>query len=328
MARTIAPEVTISSDHARRFLARRHLLAPPRSLPAEPFSVLDVVDRLGLLQFDPVDVPGARSHDIVLHSRIAGYRREWAEGWLYGDDRRLIELYNKSLNIVPMSELALYRIIWDVYGARSEILTERVDLVATMLGRIEAEGPLSTAAFAEHRELVEWWWAPTRLGRAILEALFASGRLGLARREGGRRYYDLVERVVPAQRLAERVPEEAARRHRFLSHIRATGLASPTEGSLAEAVYQIGRVADRRRWTAELVDEGVLLPVAVDGLPGVRYVMAGERPILDAVAHPSAPSGASLIAPLDPLVWDRKLLRELWDFEWVWEIYTPRARRR
>ena len=66
---TTEPAVTISPDHARRFLVRRHLLAPPRSLPAEPASVLKVVERLGLLQFDPIDVPGARSHDIALQAR-------------------------------------------------------------------------------------------------------------------------------------------------------------------------------------------------------------------------------------------------------------------
>ena len=69
--------LTVSRDQARRFLVRRHLLAPARSLPSEPDSVLSVVERLGLLQFDPLDVPGARNHDLVLHARIRGYRREW-----------------------------------------------------------------------------------------------------------------------------------------------------------------------------------------------------------------------------------------------------------
>ncbi len=59
---TTETAVTIPPDHARRFLVRRHLLAPPRSLPADPASVLKVIERLGLLQFDPIEVPGARSH--------------------------------------------------------------------------------------------------------------------------------------------------------------------------------------------------------------------------------------------------------------------------
>ena len=103
----------MAADHARRFLVRRHLLAPPRSLPARAASVLTVIDHLGLLQFDPLEVPGARNHDLVLHARIRGYRRGWCERWLYGRDRRLIEVYNKSLNILPMGELPHYALAWD-----------------------------------------------------------------------------------------------------------------------------------------------------------------------------------------------------------------------
>jgi uncharacterized protein len=327
------PAVTISPDHARRFLVRRHLLAPPRSLPAEPASVLMVVERLGLLQFDPIDVPGARSHDIALHGRIAGYRRGWCEEWLYGDDRRLIELYNKSLNILPMGELAYYRITWDLEAPRMDarILREQADAAKAILARIEKEGPLSTAAFADHKHVVDWMWAPTRVARAVMEALFVAGRLGIARREGNRRYYDLIERLVPAERLAERASDEAARRHRLLSHFRATGMTSPTDGTLTEPMYEVGKVVERVRWTAELVEEGVLLPLAVDGLRGTRYILAAEKSVLDAVAEDvgeQPPPGVTFVAPLDPLVWDRRLLRELWGFDWMWEIYVPEAKRR
>src|SRR5512132_69623 len=91
--------ISLSRTQARRFLVARHGLAPPRALPARPESVLRVIERLGVLQFDPLEVPGARNHDLVLHARIGGYRRGWCEEWLYGPDRRLVEVYNKSLNI-------------------------------------------------------------------------------------------------------------------------------------------------------------------------------------------------------------------------------------
>ena len=77
--------LTVSKEQARQFLVRHHLFAPPRSLPATAGSVLTVIDRLGFLQFDPLEVPGARNHDLMLHSRIRGYRREWADQWLYGE---------------------------------------------------------------------------------------------------------------------------------------------------------------------------------------------------------------------------------------------------
>ena len=101
----------ISRDVARRFLALHHLLAPPRSLPAEHSSVMRVFDRLGSLQFDPIDVAG-RNHDLVLLARIAGYRREWTDALLY-EQRTLFEAFNKSYNLSPSGTIE-----------RAEIITE------------------------------------------------------------------------------------------------------------------------------------------------------------------------------------------------------------
>jgi hypothetical protein len=327
----MAEPLQISAEHARRFLVRRHLLHPPRSLPAEATSVLRVVERLGSLQFDPLEVPGARNHDLVLHARIAGYRREWCDQWLYGppEERRLIELYNKMLSIVPIAELPHYRITWTRVESqyRDGILREQAPVVEAVLERIQADGALSSAAFRQHGHAVDWWWAPTPAARAVMEALFVSGRLGIARRDGNRRYYDLIERLVPAELLARSETEEDAMRHRLLSRYRAVGL-TPASGQ-PEVMYGTGSAADRRRRTDELVDEGVLLPIRVDGLKAMQYMLAEEEPILDEAAYPATDApGVALIAPLDPLVWDRRKLRELWDFDYLWEVYTPAAKRR
>lgn len=331
MAASAPPALSLSADHARRFLVRRHLLDPPRSLRARPESVLKVVERLGLLQFDPLEVPGARAHDLVLQGRIRGYRRQWCERWLYGPDRRLIEVYNKSLNILPIAELPHYRVSWDRNAAdyRDGILREQEPVARAILERIDADGALSTAAFREHAHSIDWWWAPTPVARAVMEALFVSGRLGISRREGNRRYYDLIERLVPQELLSRRESEEDAMRHRLLSRYRATGLTTP-RGTQSEVMYGTGPLSDRVRRTEELADAGLLLRVDVEGLRGSRYLLAEERPILDATANPTrtrAP-GVSLIAPIDPIAWDRRLLRDLWGFDYLWEIYVPAAKRR
>jgi hypothetical protein len=323
----------ISADHARRFLVRRHLLDPPRSLPAEAPSVLSVVDRLGSLQFDPLEVPGARNHDLVLHARIAGYRREWCDQWLYGKphERKLIELYNKSLNILPMHELPHYRITWTRLESQYEngILREQAPVAEAILERIRSDGPLSTGAFREHSHAVDWWWAPTSAARAVMEALFVTGRLGIARREGSRRLYELIERLVPAELLALQESEEEAMRHRLLSRYRGVGLAAAVGGP-AELMLGTGTTADRRRRTDELVDDGVLIPAQVEGSKATRYLLADEESILDATVDPaSEPSRAvTFLAPLDSLVWDRRLLRELFGFDYIWEVYVPAAKRR
>jgi uncharacterized protein len=329
------PDLAISADHARRFLVRRHLLDPPRSLPAEPSSVLDVVDRLGSLQFDPLEVPGARNHDLVLHNRVAGYQREWCDRWLYGENRRLIELYNKSLNILPVDELPFYRLAWrhaaDRYG---DVLAEHSGLANRIRQHIRESGPVSTASFRDVTDRVQWWWdsdaasTGTKAARAVMETMFVVGELGIARREGSRRFYDLIERLVPARLLETHAPEVEQARHRLLSRHRGVGLMAV--GGAGELVMGTGKAAERARITAALVAEGALIPVAVDGFREVRHVLADEVPILQATEAGGAFAApfVSFLAPLDPLMWDRRLVRGLFDFDYIWEVYVPAPKRR
>jgi uncharacterized protein YcaQ len=328
----------IGADHARRFLVRRHLLDPPRALPARAESVLEVVRRIGSLQFDPLETPGARSPDLVLHARIRNYRRSWADRWLYGapEERRLFEAYNKSLNTLPIAELPFYRIAWERAAARYQrgIFAERAESVAAVLARLRDEGPLGSAAFAPARggaagatRFVDWHWAPTAEGRAILEALFESGKVAIARRDGSRRTFDLVERIYPAALLAERRSERESLRHKLLSRYRGVGLMG--EGSASELIYGTGDAATRRELRAELVAAGALLPIEVEGLRGARFILPEERPLLEATARSRQRRAAevTVLAPLDPFVWDRRLLRDLFAFEYLWEVYVPAEKR-
>ncbi len=327
------PDLRISADQARRFLVRRQLLDPPRSLPSRPASVLQVVNRLGSLQFDPLEVPGARNHDLVLHNRIAGYRRAWCERWLYGRDRRLIELYNKSLNILPADELPYYRLAWS-RGANNykDFLEQHQGLADRIREHIRDGGPVSTASFRDVKDRIQWWWdnddsTSTTAARAVMEALFVVGELGISRREGNRRFYDLIERLVPAELLETHAVEADQLRHRLLSRHRGVGLMGV--GGAGELVMGTGFAADRARTTATLVEDGLLIPAAVEGFREVRHVLADELPILEAAARRSRrrPS-VSFVAPLDPLMWDRRLIKGLFGFDYIWEVYVPEPKRR
>jgi hypothetical protein len=141
-----------------------------------------VVDRLGSLQFDPLEVTG-RNHDLVLAARIDGYQRAWTDDLLYGS-RTLYETYNKGLSIVPTRELPWYRVAWDLSHAdhTGAAFDEHAPLVEELVERIRADGPLSSTDVAP-RAAIDWYWRPTNQVRAILEALAEAGILGLARRE-------------------------------------------------------------------------------------------------------------------------------------------------
>jgi uncharacterized protein len=320
----------------------RHGLAPPRALPPEPASVMAVVARLGSLQFDPLEVAG-RNHDLVLLARIAGYRREWTDALLYVE-RALYETYNKGLSLVPTPEMPYYRIAWDRSSRRHDAgsFDEHAPLVAELLDRIRAEGELSSTD-VEPRAAIDWYWRPTNQVRALLEALGEAGVLGLSRRAGNRRYYDLVERLFPAELLADRRDEHDQLRHKLLSRFRAHGLLG--RAGQAELWLGLGKAVagpDDPPWRSrialrgELVERGDIVPVEVDGIKGERYVLAGELALLDAAETELAaglepggqPSAAAFLAPLDPFVWDRELLRNLYDFDYVWEVYVPEKKRR
>ena len=324
----------VARSVGRRFLVLRHLLAPPRSLPPEPESVLRVMDRVGSLQFDPLEVAG-RNHDLVLLARIAGYRREWTDRWLY-TDRVLYETYNKMLSIVPTAELPWYRLTWDRNHEEHTggTFDEHAPLVEELLSRIRDHGPLLPRDVGA-REAIEWYWRPTNQVRAILEALAEAGIVGISRRERNLRVYDLVERLFPAELLAQRVPEREQRMHRLLSRYRAGGLLGA--GGQSELWYGTGRdVKERADLRAELIATGRLVPVGVEGVKGDRFVVGDEVDILDqaereiAAGEPPGGSepGVAFLAALDPLCWDRNLLRSLFDFDYVWEVYVPAKKRR
>ena len=270
-------ETTVDRAAARRFLVRRHLLAPPRSLPADPASVKVVVERLGSLQFDPLDVTG-RNHDLVLAARIEGYARAWTDDLLYRD-RWLYEAYNKGLSLLPTAELPYYRIGWDRYQASNGYGTidDHAELVEELLDRIRQDGTLSSTD-VEPRASIDWYWRPTNQVRAILEALSLSGVLAISRRDGNRRLYDLSERLFPAELLAERRTEDEQRRHKLLSRYRAHGLLGMRGGNQEVWIGTAPTAAERYRFRDELIAEGLLLPVSVEGVKGDRLILAEEAP--------------------------------------------------
>jgi len=321
--------VDVAAEAARRFLVARQMLAPARSIKGGTDGVLEVVGRLGSLQFDPLSVAG-RNHDLVLHARVADYDPEWSDQ-LY-QQRELFEAYNKGLSLVPTSEFPWFRANLSAYSPR--ILVEHADLAERVLERIRAEGPLSALDFDRQRgSLVDWFGAPANVVRELLEAFTATGVLGLARRDGNRRYYDVLERLLPGDVVARKVPLREQLRHKLLSRYRAHGLlgiggGGDIFGGLGpakphpERPDHPGRTALRE----ELIEDGELVPVAVEGVRGKRFVLRDETELLKAPPEP-APTVAFL-PPFDPLVWDRSLLGSLFGFDYVWELFVPPAKRR
>src|SRR2546430_1355009 len=249
------------------------MLAPARSLVGGPDAVLEVFRKLGSIQFDPLAVAG-RSHDLVLHTRVADYDPGWCD--LLYECREIFEAYNKGLSLVPSSEFPWFRATLSRNATRD--LAENADVAERVLERIRVEGPLSALDFERARgTTTDWFGMPTNAVRAVLEAYVATGVLGLARRDGNRRYYDLIERLLPADVLARKLPLEEQLRHKLLSRYRAHGLLGVA--GVGDVFGGLGPAKPDERWPGypgrhalrdELVERGDLVPVEVENVRGKR----------------------------------------------------------
>ena len=318
----------VTAEAARRFLVARHLLAPARSLKGGPDAVLEVFGRLGSIQFDPLAVAG-RNHDLVLHARVSSYDPAWCDV-LY-ERREIFEAYNKGLSLVPAEEFPWFRGTLSQNAPR--VLAENPEVAEKVLERIRAEGTLSALDFERERgRTIDWFGAPMNTVRAVLEAYAVTGVLGLARRDGNRRYYDLLERLLPAHLLRRSIPLREQLRHKLLSRYRAHGLlgvgGADIFGGLGSAKPDRERPEHpgRTPLREELVADGELVPVEIEQVRGKRFLLKEEVGLLE--SPPEPPPSVAFLPPFDPLVWDRGLLESLFEFDYVWELFFPPAKRR
>jgi uncharacterized protein len=319
--------VKVAKEDARRFLVARQLLAPARSLVGGPDAVLEVLRRLGSIQLDQIEVAG-RSHDLVLHARVADYEPAWCDE-LY-ERREIFEAYNKGLSFVPASEFAWFRVR---LGRRAQrVLADNADVGKRVLERIRAEGPMSSLDFErETGPTKDWFGAPMNAVRAVLEAYALTGVLGTARRDGNHRYFDVPERLLPVEILAHDLTLREQLRHKMLSQYRAHGLLGATargEGFFADLgpAKPDGTYPGRTALREELIELGELVPVEVAGLSGKRFVVCDDVELLQ--APPEPPPSVAFLSPYDALVWDRRLLGSLFDFDYAWELFVPPEKRR
>ena len=280
------------------------------------------IARVQLHQIDSVNVL-ARAHYLPLFSRLGAYPRDLLDKLAWSKPRRLFEYWAHEASLLPFELHPLLR--WRMARAdRGETIWrglrrwagEQRGEAEALLARIEAEGPLAASDIAETRGEGGWWgWSDTK---SALEWLFWAGHITTATRRGSfERVYDLPERVLPAAVLAQPTPDDASA-HRALLARAAAALGIATAGDLRDYFRQ--KPDDAHPRIAELVEEGILLPVRVRGWGPQAYLHR------DAVL-PRRMTGQALLAPFDPLIWERSRAERLFGIRYRIEIYTPAEKR-
>ena len=320
-------EQTLTKEQARRFILAHHGLWPPRRWEGEA-GVLTYVDRVGCIQFDPLDVVG-RNPDLVLQSRIADYRPAILENLLY-ERRRLVDGWDKNAAIYPVED-------WPFFERRRRAARrnpgkspEAVNGVLPQVRRIvEERGPLSSLDLDLERT-VDWSWGPTRVGRATLESMYNWGELIVHHRVHTRKVYDFARRHLPEDILAAPDPNPSQAAYHDWYVLRRIGGLGLIWNRARGAWLGMGGIKSKKR-TAALVrlrEQEKVVPVTVEGVDPVLYMRSEDREGLERVLSGDRPTArAAVIAPLDNLLWDRRFIEVLFDFSYTWEVYKPAAER-
>jgi uncharacterized protein len=292
----------------------------------------EVARRLGTIQYDPL-APLGRNPDLVLQARVPGYRVDDWQGATYRR-RLLVDAWDKMVCLTLSDDWPARHLFHDHFRERwrSRVFDHHGETVAAVLAELRERGPLDTLAFSDqssHEGLRGSWYGP-KLVKHVLRALWDSGEIVTHDRVRGRHVYHLAERSLPERvTSAPRLPGDVALDLLVRRRVQAPGLLRPTADT---AVWLMPvPVVERREAVRRLVGEGTLHEVDVEG---TRFLAVPELlATLDGLAHGATASGAALpavrfVAPLDPLVWDRRGVAHLYGFDYVWEVYKPAAARR
>ncbi|MBU0582285.1 MAG: winged helix-turn-helix domain-containing protein [Alphaproteobacteria bacterium] len=280
-----------------------------------------VLSRLGLLQIDSVSAV-VRAHYMPLFSRLGPYPMAVLDDAAIGRKRRLFEYWAHEASFLPVETWPLMQ--WrmqraagneGIYGGLARFGRERASLIEEIYRHVADRGPMAASEIDGAKGSGGWWgWSDEK---HAFEWLFWAGRITTHSRRGFQRLYDLPERVIPRDIFDAPVPAPADA-HRELLRISARALGIATHSDLRD--YFRLSPADMKGRLEELVEEGELLPVAVRGWKQPAYLHKDAR-------LPRRIRARALLAPFDPLVFERSRAERLFDFRYRIEIYTPAEKR-
>ncbi len=317
----------LTAAQARRIALAAQGLAEPRPLGRiDARHIRRVIERMGLLQLDSVNV-FCRSHYLPVLARLGPYPRELLDRLTAHSagpvQRELVEYWAHEASLIPVQTYRLLqwrmdRVDEGSWGRMHRLAREQPDLVDDVLAQVAAGGPLRSGQTGFQRPVRSagqmWNWHD---GKVALEYLFWAGRVMASRRVNFERWYDLPERVLPADVLAQpalSVAEQQCELVRIAA--RAYGVA--TEPDLGD-YFRLPRAESKAR-VGELVAAGELEPVEVDGWGRAAYLWPGAR-------RPRRVQARALLSPFDPLIWFRDRAERLFGFRYRIEIYVPAPER-
>ena len=315
---------------ARCLFLDRHALAEPPSGPASGVALAQLIDRIGFVQVDSINVV-ERAHHMILFARRPSYKPE-ALHRLIEKDRALWEHWTHDASILPIHLHGhwQHRFAHDaerLHGNWRKWFREGYEAqFETILRRIEADGPVMTSDVGEGevRGKGGWWdWHPSK---TALEWLWRTGQLAITRREGFRKVYDLTHRVIPEpHRLA--LGDRAAMVD-WSCNAALDRLGFADAGELRD-YWRAITVEEAKSWAIAAINRGEVVPVEIEGAGGQRKRSLARPDVLVAATNaPEPPNRLRILSPFDPALRDRDRAEFLFGFRYRIEVFVPEALRK
>ncbi len=318
----------LTNSQIRRFiLLKQGLIGDYKFI--EKDGICDFTRQAGCVQFDPIDVCG-KNAELVLQARVKGFTKQMLYDLLY-QDRILIDYFDKNLAIIDINDWKYFERIRESnrkYGRGHD----EVDAVCHQIKNIIREkGPICSKDF-DLGQRVDWYWSnDTKLSRVALETMYFRGDLIIHHKKGTIKYYALAEDYIPKTILAAKDPLEDELEHmkwRVLRRISAVGLMWNKPSDAWINIWDM-KSDERKRVFLDLLNDNKIIEISLDNSTEMFYCLASDQEIIEEVLkNHILKERTELLAPLDSMLWDRKLIKEIFNFEYKWEIYTPQMERK
>ena len=317
----------ISKKQACRFILAQQNLDQAHELAGKS-GILSHIQRVGCIQYDPLNIVG-NNPELVLQARVSDFRPSMLQELLY-EDRKLVDGWDKNMSIYAMQDWPYFRRRRRSSKSNTGESVEHVKTVLPIIRKmIKERGPLSSIDL-DLDETVDWSWAPTRVARAGLESMYFWGELIIHHRIHTRKVYDFAHLHISKELLSAPDPNRTKKQFHdwsLLRRIGSVGLIWNRASAAWLGLYGM-RSKERNAALARLLKKREVLELLVEDVGFPLYLRREDKEILDRTLNskPSAPQ-AIIMAPLDNLLWDRRLVEELFDFSYIWEVYKPVAQR-
>ena len=314
---------TLSLEAVRGLMiAAQGLDDRPKPRPTKK-AVRSIIRQMHILQIDSINVI-ARSHQLVLWSRLGDYDPRWLEDLL--EEGALFEYWSRAASFLPIEEYPLYRHLHDGWlgGRARKWLAEHPTVATAMLDHVRAHGETRSSDF-ERTDGQKTGWFNWKEEKIALEYLFYAGELMVRKRHNFQRIYDLRERVLTDFDMLGDVSRAEAHDQFVLNTMQALGV---TKVEWLGNYFGLNKT-DVKAALKRLEEQGRLTKVQVEGWTTPGYIHPDDRKQVEAAAKGKIPrSKTTFLSPFDPLVWDRARTLDLFNFDYKIEIYTPAPKRK